>query len=687
MRKWIILALFVLAPVLSYAQYQPFNGFCQLGGQFVLTQGLSSITKVQATYPKCTVTVYLTGTLNLATIYSTAGGAALGNSFQANTDGSFLFFASGTAQYDVVTSASTSGGTPVMPSPFTYTGVILNPPTSNKPSVDVQRDCGAVGDGTTDDTAAIQACFNAYTDVYFPGGKVFAACGLQILTHKYPNPPFRLSGPGTIKAKNSCNSNILYLQDVDDMQIEGLEIDGNRTNQGTSHYGIYAVNANYLKLHHNFIHDVNGSCVVADISAGLSDEWTVNDNSILFCQGYGLYKQNSGDDAITNNHIDFNLYDGISYVGGYTSVIQGNDVLTNTQAGISIHGSRRFVISNNQVRENTQRGIYIDTGGGHIITNNRVHWNSQAGQDSYDGVYITGSDNNIFASNQSNDDGYAGAGPPVSGVSKQRYGLKADNSPNLLIGGTNDFNTNHTGTVNFTGTTTLVGDAYYATGTFTGALTAGSIPSPGVIGGGTPAGATFTTLVANTSLVVNGGTALTTTNQTGTGSIVLNTSPVFLTQITTPKIVGVTDTNVVANLHSTNSDQLLAGTWAIPGTIGSTTPNTGVFTTLTGATHNTSTNCAVNSVSPAACGSAAAGAFVVPTTTTTYTVNTSAVTTHSRIFLQPITFASDLPSTPTCVAPLLTSDYSISALVNATSFTMALTSTTGTTCWMYFIVD
>lgn len=46
----------------------------------------------------------------------------------------------------------------------------------------------------------------------------------------------------------------------------------------------------------------------------------------------------------------------------------------------------------------------------------------------------------------------------------------------------------------------------------------------------------------------------------------------------------VASTTVVANLHAANSDQLLGGTWAIPGTIGSTTPNTGAFTTVSGTT-------------------------------------------------------------------------------------------------------
>ena len=127
-------------------------------------------------------------------------------------------------------------------------------------------------------------------------------------------------------------------------------------------------------------------------------------------------------------------------------------------------------------------------------------------------------------------------------------------------------------------------------------------------------------------------------------------------------------------------------------TVGATTPSTGSFTTLaasgtTSTTYSTPTNCAVNSVSPAACGTAAAGAFVVPTTTGTYTVNTSAVTAHSRIILQPITFAADLPSSPSCVAPLLTTDYSIGAVSTGVSFTLTLTSTTGQTCWYYTIIN
>mgnify|MGYP006051060555 FL=1 len=113
---------------------------------------------------------------------------------------------------------------------------------------------------------------------------------------------------------------------------------------------------------------------------------------------------------------------------------------------------------------------------------------------------------------------------------------------------------------------------------------------------------TFTVSLSGTALpVLNGGTGVTTS--TGTGSVVLSTSPTLVTpvlgiasgtsltlsstvsatQLISTIAIGtapltVTSTTVVPNL---NVSQLLGNTWAIPGTIGSTTPNTGSFTTLT----------------------------------------------------------------------------------------------------------
>lgn len=103
--------------------------------------------------------------------------------------------------------------------------------------------------------------------------------------------------------------------------------------------------------------------------------------------------------------------------------------------------------------------------------------------------------------------------------------------------------------------------------------------------------------------------------------------------------------------------------------------------------YQTATNCAVNGVSPAACGSAASGVFAIPASQTSYTVNTTAVTANSRIILQPVTDNTGIPSAPTCADPSFTASTAISSRVAGTSFSVALTSNAGITCYNYWIVN
>lgn len=207
------------------------------------------------------------------------------------------------------------------------------------------------------------------------------------------------------------------------------------------------------------------------------------------------------------------------------------------------------------------------------------------------------------------------------------------------------------------------------------------------------AAASFTTSTLNALHVVEGikGAGSTITNETGILVDVLsnggtnlaiqvaNSIKSTLATGTAPLIIA--STTPVANL-SINGGGTVDG-----DVIGGVTPAAGSFTTLTGTTHKTTTNCAVNSASPAACGSAAAGVVAVPTLTTTYTVNTTAVTANSRIFLQPTSDNTGIPSSPTCATLAVTAVNMISARVAATSFTFSLPSTTGITCFGYWIVN
>lgn len=121
MRKTLLLIALV-CPVSLWGVNQAVNGSCTAGGKPVVTSGINSTTLVQASYPGCTVTVYLTGTTTPATIFSNSGGTSLGNPFTANIiDGSWLFFAAVGTTVDI----QMSGGTPAFPIPVTLPAVTV----------------------------------------------------------------------------------------------------------------------------------------------------------------------------------------------------------------------------------------------------------------------------------------------------------------------------------------------------------------------------------------------------------------------------------------------------------------------------------------------------------------------------------------------------------------------------------
>jgi len=96
------------------------NGDCGVGGQQALVSGLPSTATQQigttnvlagagviASFPKCIVTVYATGTLNKSSIFSdnNVSPTVLVNPFIANVDGSFTFFVAQGTCYDITMSS------------------------------------------------------------------------------------------------------------------------------------------------------------------------------------------------------------------------------------------------------------------------------------------------------------------------------------------------------------------------------------------------------------------------------------------------------------------------------------------------------------------------------------------------------------------------------------------------------
>jgi hypothetical protein len=143
MKKFLIAALILVASLLpTHAHAQNLftsQGFCEAGGQFIVLQGttigygtggygggVTALTQVQASFPQCLVTVYLTGTTNPAPIFSDnlATPTPLANPFPGSTSGQWLFYAApAPACYDIVTGPNPGvPSTAIMPT-TTYTDV------------------------------------------------------------------------------------------------------------------------------------------------------------------------------------------------------------------------------------------------------------------------------------------------------------------------------------------------------------------------------------------------------------------------------------------------------------------------------------------------------------------------------------------------------------------------------------
>jgi hypothetical protein len=176
-----ILCLLLALPLAARERVQ---GWCEQGNRTITVNTVTSATTtpVQRSFPLCTVTVYITGGSSMPNLYSDNNGTALSDPFTAASTGYWFFYVDD-GTYDVQFSGVglttyTAGATSAM-DPFYY-------PPNNGPArltsskigdILSVKDYGALGDGATDDTTAIQAASTAACAgdpnaqaIYFPAG-------------------------------------------------------------------------------------------------------------------------------------------------------------------------------------------------------------------------------------------------------------------------------------------------------------------------------------------------------------------------------------------------------------------------------------------------------------------------------------------------------------------------------------
>lgn len=243
--RYLLLLLLTASHAYSLT-YGRTDGWCEQGGQKVLTGAVNSTTSVQRSYPGCTVTVYITGSGGTpATLYSDAAGTTpLSNPFVSTSNGFYAFYTAN-GVYDI----QLSGGG--LASPVTLGATTVNYPTLR----DVQI-CNAKGDGTTDDYAAIQSCLDSGSPVTFPPGTYLIE---TTLVSSSANQEIICLGGATLKSGSGIG-NLLQITG-NNTRIHGCKFDGD--DEGANGDFLVFINANNARFYDNtFTNTVPGQFAV-----------------------------------------------------------------------------------------------------------------------------------------------------------------------------------------------------------------------------------------------------------------------------------------------------------------------------------------------------------------------------------------------------------------------------------------
>jgi hypothetical protein len=216
--RWLLFWLIIGLVPACEAQYGAINGYCNEGGNKAFVSGLQSTNYLQGIVPSCTVTVYLTGTETLATIYSNSTGTSLPNPFTANSAfssnaGGWKFFALAGKGYDIVLSGGIFPNNYI--SPVTISDV--------NPSSVFYHVNPSMGDPITSIQAAWTACGNACIVVMDPG--TYTSTSSTPLLMSYPTQSLEGDGKNMVTI-NYSGANFLNVQEGTFTLSSGPKISG-----------------------------------------------------------------------------------------------------------------------------------------------------------------------------------------------------------------------------------------------------------------------------------------------------------------------------------------------------------------------------------------------------------------------------------------------------------------------------
>lgn len=282
------------------------------------------------------------------------------------------------------------------------------------------KNYGALGNGSTDDTAAIQAAIAAAPTsgaiMYFPHGVYIA--GPIYLTKS--NLVFISDSPATeLKLKNGSNADFITIA-ANDITFKNMVINGNNANNSTLGcclvpfgddikitnceikdavaFGIYGVDGERLYIENNYIHGCGNIGVLIGVAGYTYSNVYIKNNTLASNGCHGICVGNGATAIATNVVIEGNNSinngslaaggGGIWAVAGADKVkIIGNNCLANHGDNIGIEGSTNVIVANNESSAATgptadpvNSGVAISAGAtGIVVSGNRCENNSAAG--------------------------------------------------------------------------------------------------------------------------------------------------------------------------------------------------------------------------------------------------------------------------------------------------------------------